>query len=101
MREVHFQFLRFISTTIMRITFIITLIFSSSLLFGQANWSRPFQECGTKGSITIYDYNLNKWMTNDIVYSQFQTLPASTFKIVNTLIALETEVVEDEHEIIP
>jgi len=85
----------------MRITFIFILIFSSSLLFGQTNWSQPFEECGIEGSITIYDYNLNKWMTNDIVDSQIPTLPASTFKIVNTLIALETNVVRDEHEIIP
>ena len=85
----------------MRITFILILIVSSSLLFGQTNWSQPFEECGIEGSITIYDYNLNKWMTNDIEDSQIPTLPASTFKIVNTLIALETEVVSDENEIIP
>lgn len=40
-------------------------------------------------------------MSNDIEDSQYATLPASTFKIVNTLIALETGAVKDEHEIIP
>lgn len=33
--------------------------------------------------------------------SQVQTLPASTFKLVNTLIALETKAVTGENEIIP
>ncbi len=80
---------------------ILILIFSSSLSFGQVNWNQPFEECGIEGSITIYDYNLNKWMTNDIEDSQNLTLPASTFKIVNTLIALETKVIQDENEIIP
>jgi beta-lactamase class D len=40
-------------------------------------------------------------MTNDIEDSQTLTLPASTFKIVNTLIALDTETIKDENEIIP
>lgn len=40
-------------------------------------------------------------MTNNPTDSQFPTLPASTFKIVNTLIALETGTVKDENEIIP
>jgi len=33
--------------------------------------------------------------------SQLETLPASTFKVVNSLIALETGAVRDENEIIP
>lgn len=85
----------------MRIALISILIFYSPLLIGQTNWNQPFEKCGIQGSITIYDYKLKKWMTNDIADSQFPTLPASTFKIVNTLIALETKVVKDEEEIIP
>lgn len=40
-------------------------------------------------------------MSSDMEDSQVQTLPASTFKLVNTLIALDTKVVENEEEIIP
>ncbi|XFE75951.1 penicillin-binding transpeptidase domain-containing protein [Algoriphagus halophilus] len=40
-------------------------------------------------------------MSSDIEDSQDQTLPASTFKLVNTLIALDTRAVENEDEIIP
>lgn len=80
-------------------TLIIT--FSTTFLFGQTHWNQPFEECGIKGSITIYDYQLKKWMTNNMKDSQTPTLPASTFKIVNTLIALEIKAVKDEHEIIP
>lgn len=90
-----------LSAKVLGIIVMLISIFSSSLLFGQSNWSLPFMECGIEGSITIYDYKLNKWITNDIEDSQTPMLPASTFKIVNTLIALETEVIKDENEIIP
>jgi len=85
----------------LRNLFILFLIISSIPLSAQINWNKPFEDCGIKGSITIFDYSHNTWMSNDITDSQSATLPASTFKIVNTLIALETGVVKDEHEIIP
>lgn len=89
------------SPIIMRTICILLLTFFSMFLFGQSNWNAPFEDCGIDGSITIYDYNLSKWTTSNMEDSHFPTLPASTFKIVNTLIALETAVVKNEHEIIP
>ncbi|MEO9870699.1 penicillin-binding transpeptidase domain-containing protein [Ekhidna sp.] len=85
----------------MRITLILLLTSISTSVFGQTSWNQSFEDCGIEGSITIYDYNLHKWTTSDMDDSQVPTLPASTFKIVNTLIALETKVVKDENEIIP
>ena len=85
----------------MRITLISLFLFSSSLSFGQTTWNKPFEECSIDGSITVYDYHEQKWMSNDLDDSQFPTLPASTFKIVNTLIALETGAVKNENKIIP
>ncbi|MBC9794892.1 class D beta-lactamase [Sinomicrobium weinanense] len=76
------------------------LIFSFIKLFGQQDITKPFKDCGIKGSITLYDYNAKKWITSDIDDSQFPTLPASTFKVINTLIALESGVISDENEII-
>lgn len=60
--------------------------------------SKPFEECQIKGSITLYDYKANKWISSDINDSHYATLPASTFKIINTLIALETGVIANENE---
>ncbi|MCR9249122.1 MAG: penicillin-binding transpeptidase domain-containing protein [bacterium] len=85
----------------MRIIFIILITLLSSPLSAQFNLNQPFEDCGVKGSITIYDYKAGKWITNDMEDSNFATLPASTFKIVNSLIALETKAVKDENEIIP
>ena len=63
--------------------------------------SAAFADCGLVGSITIYDYQKQQWIASDIEDSHVRTLPASTFKIVNTLIALETGVIASEEEIIP
>jgi len=62
--------------------------------------TQPFKECGISGSTTIYDYQAAKWISTDINDSQVATLPASTFKIMNTLIVLETGVARNEHHLI-
>ncbi len=72
-----------------------------STVLSQDSWRQPFEECAVDGSITLYDYHRKVWMSSDLGDSQVPTLPASTFKIVNTLIALETGAVSDEQEIIP
>lgn len=83
-------------------TFLLLFLTSSFCnIQAQTSLNKPFEECGIYGSITIYDYHLKKWITNNVDDSQLATLPASTFKIVNSLIALETGVVKDENEIIP
>ncbi|KAA0989709.1 penicillin-binding transpeptidase domain-containing protein [Dyadobacter aurulentus] len=64
------------------------------------NLTTPFKNCNLTGSITIYDYKKGKWLTNDEGDSRRQTQPASTFKIINLLIALQTGVIKDENEIV-
>ena len=66
----------------------------------QVNLTKPFEDCNIKGSITLYDFKEKKWISSDITDSNKPTLPASTFKIINTLIALETGIVSDENQII-
>lgn len=85
----------------MRLPLLFALLFASSVLCAQNTWTQPFKDCGLSGSITVYDYQQKKWLSNDLEDSNHPTLPASTFKIVNTLIALETQVIQDENEIIP
>lgn len=59
-----------------------------------------FDSCGVQGSIAIYDVNNNKWIISDTAGINLETQPASTFKIINLLIALETGTIRDENEII-
>lgn len=49
-----------------------------------------------KGSVLIYDFNKNEYYSNDFNWAKKGRLPASTFKIANSIIALETNVVESD-----
>jgi beta-lactamase class D len=53
-------------------------------------------EAGLNGSILVYNPKLNDWISNDFDWSSKGDLPASTFKIVNSIIALETRVVDND-----
>ena len=48
------------------------------------------------GSILLYDLNNDTYYSNDFNWTRKGYLPASTFKIPNSMIALETGVVEND-----
>ncbi|MEG4201395.1 class D beta-lactamase [Microcoleus sp. Pol12A5] len=60
------------------------------------NFGRHFQELGVEGSIAIYDLNSDRLYQHNPQRNATAFLPASTFKIVNSLISLETGVISDE-----
>lgn len=49
-----------------------------------------------KGSILIYDFQKEKWYSNDFEWTEKGRLPASTFKITNSIIGLETRVIKND-----
>lgn len=49
-----------------------------------------------KGSILVYDFNKNTYYSNDFEWEKDGNIPASTFKIPNSIIALETGVVKND-----
>lgn len=51
------------------------------------------------GSVLIYDLNNNSYYSNDFKWANSGQLPASTFKITNSLIALELGIVEDKNTV--
>lgn len=59
-----------------------------------------FEDCNVKGSIVIYDNTKQQFTLSDTVETKQETLPASTFKIINLLIALETKTISSEKEIV-
>lgn len=51
------------------------------------------------GSILVYNLNENKYYSNDYEWAKKGRLPASTFKITNSIIGLETKVIENDSTI--
>ena len=83
----------------MRKVITIILVIFTSTAFGQTGFQKYYDSLGLKGSTTIYDYQNKKWIFTDKQDAEVGTLPASTFKIPNSLFALEYKAVRDENEI--
>lgn len=60
------------------------------------DFGRHFQKLGVEGSIVIYDLKNDRLLQHNPQRNQTAFLPASTFKILNSLISLETGVISDE-----
>jgi len=56
-----------------------------------------FKKYGVNGSFLLYDLRQNKYIAYDSARCKQRFAPASTFKIFNSLVALETGVAPDEH----
>ncbi|ULQ56954.1 penicillin binding protein transpeptidase domain-containing protein [Flavihumibacter rivuli] len=64
------------------------------------DWKNYFESCLCDGAVVIYDAIGNHWILSDTVGTKVEVLPASTFKIINLLIALETGTIADENEVV-
>src|ERR1700750_1193221 len=64
------------------------------------DFKKYFENCTTNGSIAIYDNHQHRWILSDTIDNKKETLPASTFKIINMLIALETKTITSENDIV-
>jgi beta-lactamase class D len=60
-----------------------------------------FWEQGVAGGFVLYDVDRDRLVTVNRKRAETRFIPASTFKIANSIIALETGVVKDENEVIP
>ena len=76
------------------------LLLLTGFAYGQTNINQVFKKYGVKGSTTIYNQNKRKWLYTDSVDAMRQTLPLSTFNIINSCIALESGVLRTETEVI-
>ncbi len=54
-----------------------------------------------KGCLVVYDENNNRYFHHNLQRAKQEFLPASTFKILNSMIALETGVIESDSTVIP
>jgi beta-lactamase class D len=67
----------------------------------RADLKQLFEAQGVAGTFVLHDPVSGQTITVDGARAARRYVPASTFKIANSLIALETGVVKDESEIIP
>jgi beta-lactamase class D len=79
---------------------IITLNLNAQDTIRVFDLNRYFDECQLSGSFVLYDLNLNTYHVYNQEHAQKRFMPASTFKILNSLISLETGAIKDENEII-
>lgn len=81
------------------------LFFMADLKYSTAQNTSPDSDLFSKnhvtGSVTVFDYGNQIWYYSDSIDARRPSLPASTFKIINTLIALNTGALQDENEVIP
>jgi beta-lactamase class D len=73
---------------------IFNLLIYSSIVAVPPNLNTFFVNEGLVGSITIYDLKNDKWIYSDEKDTETKLLPASSFKILNSLIALEEKVIK-------
>ena len=59
-----------------------------------------YKQKNIHGCFLLYDLNQNKYLGYNFPRTDSSFIPASTFKIFNSLVALETGVIKDENEII-
>jgi len=60
-----------------------------------------FDDAGVGGTFVLYDVSANRLVTHDQARAETRFIPASTFKIPNSLIGLSTGAIEDVDEILP
>lgn len=63
-------------------------------------FARYFKEANVEGAFLVYDLQTDKYIAYNSERAKTGYIPASTYKILNSLIALETGVVRDENEVL-
>lgn len=63
-------------------------------------WAREFERIGVTGTAVVYDEDRNRFFVHDRQRARDRFIPASTFKIMNALVALQNGNVADEFEVL-
>ena len=86
-----------------RLFWLLLLVLSDPLIAQQVNvidFAHHFQKYGVEGSFVLYDAQDKNYTVYDQQRNGQGFIPASTFKIPNSLIALELGIMEDENTLI-
>ena len=72
---------------------------AADTLIERADFAQAFEADGVTGTLVVYDPGRGQTLVHDAGRAREPFLPASTFKVLNSLIALETGVVADTNEV--
>ena len=64
------------------------------------SWAREFERVGVIGTALVFDEDRGRFFVHDRERAQDRFIPASTFKVVNALVALQNGNVADEFEVL-
>ncbi|QNA88404.1 class D beta-lactamase [Massilia sp. Dwa41.01b] len=87
--------------------FLLPLLLSACTLTQAAEWkdspqvARLFAQEGVKGTFIVHDVAADSYTVHDRQRAQTRYIPASTFKIANSLIGLSTSVVANVDTVLP
>lgn len=84
--------------------FLVLSVIQPNLLFGldeNSDFGLNFQKADVQGTFVLYDVEQNKFEVHNNIRSTKRYSPASTFKIVNSLIGLATGTLRDVEESLP
>ena len=63
-------------------------------------WSKEFTDRGVSGTAIVFDESAGRYLVFDRQRAETPFLPASTFKVFNAMVALETGAVKDEYDVV-
>ena len=94
---------------LLHLLFLLVIVLVSSLILPEhfvysqespveqtVNFRQHFERLGVNGSIIIYDLDRDSLYQHNPTRNDTSFLPASTYKIPNSLIALETRIIQDD-----
>lgn len=67
----------------------------------RADWGKYFADEGVKGTVVVLDGRTQTYQAYDAARAEQRLSPASTYKIFNSLLALESGALDNERETIP
>ena len=86
-----------ISILVLLFTFVVSRSSGQTVFEQRPEFGEHFKNAGLHGSFLLFDLKRDKYFAYDSARCKQQFVPASTFKIFNSLVALETGVAPDEH----
>lgn len=77
------------------------MIVAGPVLSERSDWASLLADSSVTGTFVLWEPDSGHLQASDTSRARRAFLPASTFKVFNSLVALQTGAVSDEHEIIP